>query len=96
MPRQALIDSPGTLHHIIVRGIERKKIFHEDKDRNDFLDPIGGILMNDKNSLFVDRSIGNLLLCVKGKGITIYGGLGLSYVKEVCEGWRCRRGMSFQ
>jgi len=25
-------------------------------------------------------------------GITIYGGLGLSYVKEICEGWRCRRG----
>ncbi len=23
-------------------------------------------------------------LCVKGKGITIYGGLGLSYVKKVC------------
>ena len=44
MPRQARIDTPGALHHIIVRGIERKKIFHDDKDRNDFIDRIGGIL----------------------------------------------------
>jgi REP element-mobilizing transposase RayT len=44
MPRQARIDAPGTLHHIIVRGIERKKIFRDDKDRNDFVDRIGAIL----------------------------------------------------
>ena len=44
MPRQARIDAPGALHHIIVRGIERKKIFRDDKDRNDFLDRIGAIL----------------------------------------------------
>ena len=27
MPRQSRIDAPGALHHIIVRGIERRKIF---------------------------------------------------------------------
>ena len=27
MPRRARIDAPGALHHIIVRGIERRKIF---------------------------------------------------------------------
>jgi len=27
MPRKARIDAPGALHHIIVRGIERRKIF---------------------------------------------------------------------
>ena len=27
MPRKARIDAPGALHHIIVRGIDRKKIF---------------------------------------------------------------------
>jgi len=26
MPRQARIDAPGTLHHVISRGIERKEI----------------------------------------------------------------------
>jgi len=26
MPRQARLDAPGTLHHVIVRGIERGRI----------------------------------------------------------------------
>jgi hypothetical protein len=26
MPRQACLDAPGTLHHVILRGIEKKKI----------------------------------------------------------------------
>jgi len=29
MPRKARIDAPGALHHIIVRGIERKVIFRD-------------------------------------------------------------------
>ena len=33
MPRNARIDAPGALHHIIVRGIERRKIFNDDVDR---------------------------------------------------------------
>jgi REP element-mobilizing transposase RayT len=37
MPRQARIDAPGALHHIIARGIERRKIFYDEKDRDDFL-----------------------------------------------------------
>lgn len=26
MPRQVRLDAPGTLHHVIVRGIEKRKI----------------------------------------------------------------------
>ena len=37
MPRQAQIDAPGALHHIIVRGIERRKIFKDDTDLCNFL-----------------------------------------------------------
>jgi putative transposase len=37
MPRQARLDTPGTLHHVMIRGIERKRIFREDKDREDFV-----------------------------------------------------------
>jgi hypothetical protein len=33
MPRQARIDAPGALEHIIIRGIERKAIFKNDTDR---------------------------------------------------------------
>ncbi len=44
MPRQARIDAPGALHHIIVRGIERRKIFYDDKDRDNFVERLGGVL----------------------------------------------------
>jgi len=37
MPRQSRLDSPGTLHHVIGRGIERGKIFRIQEDREDFL-----------------------------------------------------------
>jgi len=32
MPRQAGIEAPGALQHIIIRGIERKVIFKNDTD----------------------------------------------------------------
>jgi putative transposase len=38
MPRQRRLDVPGVLHHVIARGIERRKIFLNDRDRIDFLD----------------------------------------------------------
>jgi hypothetical protein len=38
------IDAPGVLHHIIASGIERRKIFQDYHDRNNFLDRLGGIL----------------------------------------------------
>jgi putative transposase len=38
MPRQARIDAPGALHHIIVRGIERTSVFVDDIDRKNFLE----------------------------------------------------------
>ena len=44
MPRKARIDAPGALHYIIVRGIERRKIFEDDNDRVNFLDRLGKVL----------------------------------------------------
>ena len=44
MPRQARLDAPGTLHHVMIRGIERHAIFRSDKDREDFLDRVGSLL----------------------------------------------------
>lgn len=37
MPRLARLDAPGILHHVMGRGIERRKIFINDVDRNDFI-----------------------------------------------------------
>jgi hypothetical protein len=33
MPRQARLDPPGTLHHVIIRGLERRAIVKDDVDR---------------------------------------------------------------
>jgi putative transposase len=37
MPRQARLDAPDTLHHVMVRGLERRVIFRDDTDREDFV-----------------------------------------------------------
>jgi len=44
MPRKARINAPGALHHIIGRGIARRKIFKDDDDRENFLERLGHIL----------------------------------------------------
>ena len=43
MPRLARLDAPGVLHHVIGRGIERRKIFYRDKDREDFVDRLADL-----------------------------------------------------
>ena len=44
MPRKARIDAPGALHHIIGRGFERRQIFEDVKDRDNFIDRLGNVL----------------------------------------------------
>jgi putative transposase len=37
MPRQSRLDAPGSLHHVIARGIERRPVFLGPADYDDFL-----------------------------------------------------------
>ncbi len=46
MPRKPRMDAPGTLHHIMGRGIERTKIFRNKKDREDFLARLADLCRN--------------------------------------------------
>jgi len=41
MPRQPRLDIPGALHHIMVRGINKSKIFADDQDKTRFLERLG-------------------------------------------------------
>jgi REP-associated tyrosine transposase len=43
MPRSARLDTPGTLHHVIIRGIERRRIVDDDHDRHAFVDRMGDL-----------------------------------------------------
>ncbi len=44
MPRQARLDAPGILHHVMVRGIEGCPIFHDDQDRQNFVSRISELV----------------------------------------------------
>jgi len=44
MPRTARLDAPGILHHIIIRGIERKQIFRNKHDRDNLLHRLSKLL----------------------------------------------------
>ena len=48
MPRKARIDAPGALHHIMVRGIEKRDIFYDDHDRDIFVQKMGKIISESK------------------------------------------------
>lgn len=52
MPRQARLDSPGTLHHVIVRGIEKRRIVDNVKDQEDFVFRLGGIAKETKTAIY--------------------------------------------
>jgi len=43
MPRHARLDAPGTLHHVMIRGIEGKAIFRDDRDRKEFVTRLGNL-----------------------------------------------------
>ncbi len=52
MPRQPRLDAPGTLHHVMGRGIERTKIFRSSADRNDFLNRLSDLCREGALSVY--------------------------------------------
>jgi len=52
MPRLARLDAPGVLHHITIRGIERRKTFRDNKDRDDFIERLSIILPETDTSCY--------------------------------------------
>ncbi len=59
MPRQARIDAPGALHHIICRGIERHKLFFNDDDRDDFVNRLSRIVSESETRCYAWALIPN-------------------------------------
>ena len=59
MPRRSRIDAPGALHHIIVKGIERKTIFKDDADKDNFLERLKNILIYSDTLCFAWALIPN-------------------------------------
>ena len=52
MPRLARLDAPGVVHPVIIRGIERRKIFWDEEDREDFVEGLGDLLPESGTSCY--------------------------------------------
>jgi putative transposase len=59
MPRQPRLDSPGLLQHVMARGIERTKVFRDDKDRKAFLDRLAAVLDDTQTQCYAWSLIPN-------------------------------------
>lgn len=52
MPRQPRLDIPYVLHHVIVRGIERRDIFADDADKERFVSRLSALLAKGSTKCF--------------------------------------------
>lgn len=52
MPRRARLDAPGTLHHVMVRGIERRRIVNDVSDRKNFVERLGELAACTKTTIY--------------------------------------------
>ena len=59
MPRQPRLDAPGLLQHVMARGIERRKLFRDDKDRKSFLNRLTLILEETQTQCYAWALIPN-------------------------------------
>jgi putative transposase len=59
MPRTARIDTPGLLHHVMIRGIERRKIFNDVKDRENIIERLSVLLPETKTQCYAWSFLSN-------------------------------------
>ena len=88
MSRQARIDAPGALHHVIIRGIERTKIFRSDFDRDNFLKRLSALIPETKMDCFAWALIPNhthLLLRTGSVPISVLMRLSLDGIRRLVQ-----------
>jgi REP element-mobilizing transposase RayT len=52
MPRGARLDAPGTLHHVIVRGVEKRRIVDDRWDRRNFVSRLGQVASDTETDIY--------------------------------------------
>ena len=75
MPRGARLDTPGTLHHVMIRGIEQGSIVRDDTDRNAFLNRMGVLAKGSATSIYAFALMTNhahILLKSGPEGLSTY------------------------
>ena len=76
MPRSARLDAPGVLHHVMGRGIEKKKIFLNNIDHSDFVSRLAALVHDGAMEIYAWALLPNHfhLLC-KTKGQPLSAGM---------------------
>src|SRR6185503_624496 len=69
MPRQARLDSPGTLHHVMIRGIEGRRIVDDDRDRSDFVRRLGELAEASGTTIYAWALMSNHAHILLGSGV---------------------------
>lgn len=83
MPRGPRLDAPGTLHHVMIRGIEKGNIVRDDADRRDFLRRMGELAKESRTSLYAFALMTNHAHILLKSGTT-----GLStYMRRLLSGY---------
>ena len=59
MPRQARLDAPGTLHHIMLRGIDGLDLFRDRRDREEFVSRISKLVKTTSTRILAWVLMGN-------------------------------------
>jgi REP element-mobilizing transposase RayT len=75
MPRQARLDAPGTLHHVMIRGIEKRNIVDNQTDRKDFVTRLGHLAKDTNTGIFAWALLNNhahILLRSSDAGISLF------------------------
>lgn len=75
MPRGPRLDAPGTLHHVIIRGIEKGRIVRDDQDREELLQRMGELAKGTGTSIYAFALMTNhahILLKSGGQGLSTF------------------------
>ena len=99
MPRGPRLDSPGTLHHIIIRGINRESIVRDDTDRAAFVDRMGNLAASTSTPIYAWALLDNhahMLLKSGPLGLPVYMRKLLSWYAQYYNRRHNRSGHVFQ
>ena len=82
MPRRARLDAEGAIHHVIVRGIEQRRIFDDDGDRGNFVSRLATVAAETDTTIYAWALLPN-----HAHALVRSGPLGLSkYMRRLLTG----------
>lgn len=99
MPRGPRLDTPGTLHHVIIRGIGQGRIVSNDDDRNAFVNRMGTVAEKTGTTIYAWVLLDNhahLLLQSGQTGLPTYMRKLLSWYAQYYNRRHNRSGHLFQ